>query len=167
MDQQVLQSYPGRSRWSCAPYRRCGVVFGDIYLQMSVSCVLCPREASRSRSRRVGWRLRVTCEPVPVQETDGNAFLKHAQSGHRCRRHGNSYSVLSGTGTILGKGCAQVLAAGNLFQLLAVHCDVCAGVCRTVHYNRRLLRAYLNHECSCSFMESVGKILKVTAGATI
>ncbi|KAH3869984.1 hypothetical protein DPMN_033162 [Dreissena polymorpha] len=37
-----------------------------------VYCALCPLEASRSRSRTVGWRLRGTIEPEPDEwEADG------------------------------------------------------------------------------------------------
>ncbi|KAH3711403.1 hypothetical protein DPMN_071072 [Dreissena polymorpha] len=54
---------------------------------------MCPCEASRSRSRSVGWRLRGT----------GRACTWWgAQSDHRCGRHGESYSDISGTGTVLG-----------------------------------------------------------------
>ncbi|KAH3776967.1 hypothetical protein DPMN_178401 [Dreissena polymorpha] len=46
---------------------------------------------------------------------DGTACLQPAQSGHRCGRHGNSYSNISCTGTILGQDCAQVLETGHFF----------------------------------------------------
>ncbi|KAH3813327.1 hypothetical protein DPMN_141782 [Dreissena polymorpha] len=48
--------------WSSAPFRRCGAVFGDIYVQMPVSCVMCSREAPRSRSRR--WSKMETARVV-------------------------------------------------------------------------------------------------------
>ncbi|KAH3802960.1 hypothetical protein DPMN_156658 [Dreissena polymorpha] len=76
-----------------------------------------------------------------------------------------SYFDLSGTGTILGHCCAQVLEAGNLLYLLAI--DVCTGVGRAVHTDLKLLRVLLQYVCSCSFIEAVDKImLLITAVAT-
>ncbi|KAH3859737.1 hypothetical protein DPMN_102560 [Dreissena polymorpha] len=65
---QVLQLCSGRTRWYCAPYRRCVEVFGDIYVQIFESCVLCSREASLSRSRREGCRLRTICKACNLLE---------------------------------------------------------------------------------------------------
>ena len=83
-------------------------------------------------------------EPILVGEADGTACLQLAQSGNRYGRHGNSYSDLSSTGTILGHGCAQVLDSGNFFQLLAVHGGVCTGVGRSVNHDIELLRQLMS-----------------------
>ncbi|KAH3847446.1 hypothetical protein DPMN_089767 [Dreissena polymorpha] len=80
---------------------------------MPVSCILCPVKRLGLAAVEKGWRIRGICRACTWREADGTACPKPAQSGHRCRRDDNSYSDLSGTGTILRQGCAQVLEAGH------------------------------------------------------
>ena len=56
---QVVQYCSGRTRLPCATCMRFIAVLGDTYIQMPVSSVLSPREASRFRSRIVVCRLLV------------------------------------------------------------------------------------------------------------
>ncbi|KAH3746664.1 hypothetical protein DPMN_181074 [Dreissena polymorpha] len=78
----------------------------SLRIQMPVSCVRCPLEASTSPSREEGWNYmyKGLVEPVLGGEDDGTACPQPAQSGHRSGCHGNSFWDLSGTGTILGQG---------------------------------------------------------------
>jgi len=84
---------------------------------MPVSYVLCQCKCPAEQS---GGEYTGRVEYVFGGEADEASCPQPAQPDHRCGYLDNSYSDLTCTGSIIGKGCSHVLEARHFFKLLAV-----------------------------------------------